>query len=131
LKIFGLIHSVDTVNLAREINRQAVKINKIQDILLEVKTSSEASKSGFKQEALADACAEIRKFKQVKIKGLMTIAPAMADINLTRPYFSKLRCLRDQLDRSWLLSMGMSDDFEVAIEEGADIIRLGRAIFEG
>ena len=131
LEIFDLIHSVDSVSLAQEINKQALKINKIQDILLEVKTSPEVRKFGFKPEVLAGVCKEIIKFENVKIKGLMTIAPLMEDVNETRPYFSKLRQLRDQLNPGGLLSMGMSSDFEVAIEEGADIIRLGRAIFEG
>ncbi|MDP2927389.1 MAG: YggS family pyridoxal phosphate-dependent enzyme [Candidatus Omnitrophota bacterium] len=130
LKIFDLIHSVDSVSLARQINKQAHKMNKIQDILLEVKTSQEVRKFGFKPELLAEVCEEIIKFDNVKIKGLMTIAPLVDNANETRPYFSKLRQLRDQLNPDWLLSMGMSDDFEVAIEEGANIIRLGRAIFE-
>lgn len=131
LKIFGLIHSVDSVGLACQINQQAFKINKIQDILLEVKTSPEATKTGFSEEALADACAEIIKLKQINIKGLMTIAPALDSADAARPYFSRLRQLRDKLNPAWLLSMGMSDDFEAAIEEGADILRLGRVIFEG
>jgi pyridoxal phosphate enzyme (YggS family) len=130
LKIFDLIHSVDSISLAQEINKQAYKINKIQDILLEVKTSPEVRKFGFKPEVLVEVCDEIIKFKNVKIKGLMTIAPEVDDSNEARPYFSKLRQLRDQLNPGWLLSMGMSNDFEVALEEGADIIRLGRVIFQ-
>ncbi|MFH1191565.1 MAG: YggS family pyridoxal phosphate-dependent enzyme [Candidatus Omnitrophota bacterium] len=129
LKIFDLIHSVDSVSLACQINQQAFKINKIQDILLEVKTSLEVRKFGLKPEALAQVCREIIKFSNVRIKGLMTIAPLVDNASEARPYFSRLRQLRDQLNPGWLLSMGMSDDFEVAIEEGADIIRLGRAIF--
>ena len=130
LVIFDLIHSVDSVNLAREINKQALKLNKIQDILLEVKTSPEVRKFGFKPEQLGAVCDEIAKFEHVRIKGLMTIAPLVDDAGEARPYFSKLRQLRDKFNPSWLLSMGMSNDFEVAIAEGADIIRLGRAIFE-
>ncbi|MBU4418471.1 MAG: YggS family pyridoxal phosphate-dependent enzyme, partial [Candidatus Omnitrophica bacterium] len=130
LGIFDLIHSVDSVSLAQEINKQAVKINKIQDILLEVKTSPEVRKFGFKPQALAEVCEEIMKFQNVKIKGLMTIAPFTDNAQEARPYFAKLKALRDKLNPSWLLSMGMSSDFEVAIEEGADIIRLGRVIFD-
>ena len=130
LKIFDLIHSVDSISLAQEINKHAFKINKIQNILLEVKTSPEASKFGFKPELLPEACAEIIKLENIKIQGLMTIAPAVDNANAARPYFSRLRQLRDQFNPGWLLSMGMSDDFEVAIEEGADILRLGRVIFE-
>jgi len=131
LQIFDLIHSVDSISLAQEISKQALKLNKIQDILLEVKTSPEVRKFGFKPELLLEACAEITKFKNVKIKGLMTIAPLLEQANEARPYFSKLRQLRDQLNPGWLLSMGMSSDFEAAIAEGADMIRLGRKIFEG
>ncbi|MDD5409764.1 MAG: YggS family pyridoxal phosphate-dependent enzyme [Candidatus Omnitrophica bacterium] len=129
LKIFGLIHSVDSVELAREINKYAVKINKIQDILLEVKTSPEDTKFGFKPEALLDAYKEILSLANLRVKGLMTIAPAVDKPEEARQYFSRLRDLRETLNPSWVLSMGMTDDFEVAIEEGADIIRLGRAIF--
>jgi hypothetical protein len=131
LKIFDLIHSVDSAQLAREIDKQALKINKVQDVLLEVKTSPEASKFGIKPEALEGVCEEILKLKNLKVKGLMTIAPWGEVPDKARPYFSKLRRLRDGLNPSWLLSMGMSDDFEVAIQEGADMIRLGRKIFEG
>jgi PLP dependent protein len=130
LTIFDLIHSIDSVSLAQEINRQAIKIDKVQDILLEVKTSPELRKFGFKPEVLEEACGQIAKLGNIKIKGLMTIAPLVDNANEARPYFSRLRQLRDKLNPAWLLSMGMSADFEVAIEEGADIIRLGRAIFE-
>ena len=131
VKIFDLIHSVDSLNLAQEINQQALKINKIQEVLLEVKTSEEVSKSGFSIDSLADAYQGIAKLGNLKIKGLMTIAALADNSEEARPYFSKLRQLRDKLNPDWLLSMGMSDDFEVAIEEGADIIRIGRKIFEG
>jgi len=129
LKIFDLIHSVDSLDLAQEINKQALKINKIQDVLLEVKTSGELTKFGFQLDALADAVGEITKLKNVNVKGLMTIAALADNSDESRPYFAKLRQLRDKLNPHWLLSMGMSDDFSVAIEEGADIIRIGRRIF--
>ncbi|MFH0917855.1 MAG: YggS family pyridoxal phosphate-dependent enzyme [Candidatus Omnitrophota bacterium] len=130
LEIFDLIHSVDSVSLAQEISKQALKMNKIQDILLEVKTSPEIRKFGFKPQVLAGVCEEIEKFPNVKIKGLMTIAPLADNPEEARPYFSKLKALRDKFNPDWLLSMGMSSDFTVAIEEGADILRLGRVIFE-
>lgn len=131
VKIFDLIHSVDSVSLAQEINKQALKINKVQNVLLEVKTSTEAAKSGFSVQDLAGAYAEIKKLDNIMVKGLMTMAPVVSDAEAARPYFSQLRQLGDRLNPDWLLSMGMSDDFEVAIEEGSDIIRLGRAVFEG
>jgi len=129
LKIFSLIHSVDSVKLAVEIDKQASRMNKTQDILLEVKTSFEETKYGLAPEALASAVEEILKLGSLKIKGLMTIAPVSGGQIEARRCFSLLRRLRDEIDPSWLLSMGMSDDFETAIEEGADIIRLGRIIF--
>ncbi|MBU0547488.1 MAG: YggS family pyridoxal phosphate-dependent enzyme [Candidatus Omnitrophica bacterium] len=129
LKIFSLIHSVDSIALAQEINKQAAKINKIQDILIEVKTSSEVTKFGLRPGVFLDASKEILSLDNLRVKGLMTIAPAVDNAEEARQYFAKLKALRDTLNPSWLLSMGMTDDFEVAIEEGADIIRLGRAIF--
>ncbi|MDD5477126.1 MAG: YggS family pyridoxal phosphate-dependent enzyme [Candidatus Omnitrophica bacterium] len=131
LKIFDFIHSVDSVSLAQAIDKQAARMNKIQEVFLEAKTSPEATKFGFSPEALSDACSEITELKNIRIKGLMTIAAVVGDTQEARPYFARLRQLRDKLNPAWLLSMGMSDDFEVAIEEGANIIRLGRAIFEG
>jgi len=129
LKMFSLIHSVDSIELAREINKQAAKINKIQDILLEVKTSPEVTKFGFDPDALPEAAKEILSLVNLRVKGLMTIAPVVDKPEEARQYFAELKALRDTLNPSWLLSMGMTDDFEAAIEEGADIIRLGRAIF--
>ncbi len=131
VKIFSLIHSVDSVTLVKEIDKQAAKINKVQDILLEVKTSPEPSKFGINPEILDDVVAEIKGLKNIKIKGLMTIAPLVDNVDEARPYFAKFRELRDKLNPSWLLSMGMSDDFQIAIEEGANIVRIGRVIFEG
>ncbi|MFA6357677.1 MAG: YggS family pyridoxal phosphate-dependent enzyme [Candidatus Omnitrophota bacterium] len=131
IKIFDLIHSVDSLGLAEEINKQAIKINKVQDILLEVKTSNEVSKFGIASDKVSEVSVEICKLSNVNLKGLMTIAPFSNNANEARPYFAQLKQLRDALNSGWFLSMGMSLDFEVAIEEGADIIRLGRAILEG
>ena len=78
---------------------------------------------------LLDASKEIMSLNNLRIKGLMTIAPVVNSAEEARQYFSQLKQLRDRLNPSWILSMGMTDDFEVAIEEGANIIRLGRAIF--
>ncbi|MDP2905676.1 MAG: YggS family pyridoxal phosphate-dependent enzyme [Candidatus Omnitrophota bacterium] len=143
VKIFDLIQSVDSLRLAQEIDRQAALINKVQDILLEIKTSPEESKSGIKLEQAQQVIADIAGLKNVNIRGLMTIAPAADDPESARPYFRQLRELRDRINVFFtshvlrptsygglqILSMGMSDDFEVAIEEGATMVRLGRAIF--
>ncbi|MDD5692493.1 MAG: YggS family pyridoxal phosphate-dependent enzyme [Candidatus Omnitrophica bacterium] len=131
VKIFDLIHSVDSIDLTQEINKQAAKINKVQDVLLEVKTSPENTKFGFSPEVVSNARRQMFQFSNIKVRGLMTIASLGDNPQASRPYFAQLRKLRDELNPEWTLSMGMSDDFEVAIEEGADIIRIGRAIFMG
>jgi len=131
VKIFDLIHSVDSVDLAKEINKHSFKNNKFQDILIEVKTSPEKTKWGIDPAEVEEISSEIDKLKNVVVKGLMTIAPLSEKAEQAREYFSLIRNLRDQINPRWLLSMGMSDDFEIAIEEGADIIRIGRAVFNG
>jgi pyridoxal phosphate enzyme (YggS family) len=137
VKIFDLIQSVDSLHLAEEIDKQAAKINKIQDILIEVKTSPEATKFGLQLEVVIEVIKGITKLKNLNIKGLMTIAPIVDNPEKARPYFRLLRELGDKINESRItnhesriLSMGMTDDFEVAIEEGANMVRLGRAIFD-
>ncbi|MDD5246056.1 MAG: YggS family pyridoxal phosphate-dependent enzyme [Candidatus Omnitrophica bacterium] len=137
VEIFDLIHSVDSLRLAGEIGRQAARINKVQDILIEVKTSAEAAKFGFPPEEAVLAAREISKVKNLRLLGLMTIAPFVEDPQQARPYFRQLRELLDQINAERIspnavreLSMGMTNDFEAAIAEGATILRIGRAIFE-
>ncbi len=138
VKIFDLIHSVDSLHLAEEINKQAAKINKVQEVLIEIKTSSEATKFGFLPEEAVKTTEAISHFKNINIKGLMTIASVVGNPEQARPCFKLLRELRDNIDKlitrnsePITLSMGMTDDFEIAIEEGANTLRIGRAIFEG
>jgi pyridoxal phosphate enzyme (YggS family) len=137
VRIFDLIQSVDSVRLAEEIDKQADKINKIQDILIEIKTSPEESKFGLKADEAIEVMPELIKFRNINIKGLMTIAPIVDNPEKSRPYFRILRELRDRINSLnakrytlYALSMGMTDDFEIAIEEGSNMVRLGRAIFE-
>jgi hypothetical protein len=130
VKIFDLIHSVDSVHLAQEIDRQAGKLGKIQDILIQVNTSGEESKFGIAPEAVTDLLKAIIIYSNIKVKGFMTIAPEVEDPEAVRPYFRALRELRDKIDSLWFLSMGMTNDFEVAVEEGATMVRIGRAIFQ-
>ncbi|MCX5705925.1 MAG: YggS family pyridoxal phosphate-dependent enzyme [Candidatus Omnitrophica bacterium] len=136
LNLFDLIHSVDSEELAQEIDKQAAKINKVQDILIQVNTSGEESKFGLRPAALNETFLVIKALKNVRIVGLMTIAPLVDDPEKVRLYFRRLKELRDKVINLRLttydlrLSMGMSDDFEVAIEEGADIVRIGRAIYD-
>ncbi len=136
VKMFDLIHSVDSLKLAQEINKQAAKINKVQQVLIEVNVSAEKSKFGVSPDEVLDLIKQISVLKNISIKGLMTVAPLVDNPEKVRPYFRILRELQDKINslstidhRLSTLSMGMTDDFEVAIEEGADIIRLGRAIF--
>ena len=135
VKIFDMIQSVDSVHLAEAINKEALKLNKLQDILIEVKTSPEAAKFGLRPEEAAEAIKEITKLKNLNLKGLMTIAPMAGNPEKAHPYFKILRKLSDAINQLTnnqltILSMGMTDDFEAAIEEGSNMVRLGRAIFE-
>jgi pyridoxal phosphate enzyme (YggS family) len=125
VRIFDFIHSVDSLKLAQEIDKQAAKIQKVQDILIEVKTSPEATKYGINSSELPGLIDAVAQLKHVRLLGLMTMAPAGENPEQARPYFRTLR----NTGRS-VLSMGMSDDFEIAIEEGATIVRIGRALFE-
>ena len=137
VRLFDLIQSVDSSRLAEAISKEAGKINKHQDILLEVKTSPEESKFGLKPEDTLAVFQKISQLPHLNIKGLMTIAPLADNPKTSRPYFRTLRELSNKIewrpetaDHRPILSMGMSDDFAVAIEEGSNMIRLGRAIFE-
>jgi pyridoxal phosphate enzyme (YggS family) len=125
VELFDIIHSVDSVRLAEILNR---RVEKILPVLLEVNVSREATKGGFSAGETEAAVKEIRQLPNLKVLGLMTVAPFVADPEEVRPVFRKLRELRDSLGLEHL-SMGMTDDFEVAIEEGATMLRIGRAIF--
>jgi pyridoxal phosphate enzyme (YggS family) len=126
---FDLIHSVDSVSLAETIDKEAAKIAKVQDVLLEVNVAAEASKYGFKADDLVGALERIKSLGHVRVRGLMTIAPAADDPQEPRAYFKRLRLLSETCFKSPVLSMGMTDDFEVAVEEGATMVRIGRGIF--
>lgn len=132
---YVLVHSVDSLKLARRLDRFAAEAGRRLPILLEVNVSGEASKYGFRPEEAATAVEAMRGFAHLQLQGLMTMAPIVPDPEEARPVFVALRELRERLaarfpDLDWQhLSMGMSDDFEVAVEEGATIVRIGRAIF--
>jgi len=125
LALFDLIQSVDRLDLARELDRRA---SKPVDVLLEVNIGAEPSKGGFAPADLKLALEAIAQFPRLRVRGLMTIPPAVSDPEQARPSFRLLRELRDQMGLTEL-SMGMSADFEVAIEEGATMVRVGTAIF--
>jgi len=136
VRLFDLIHSVDSIKLARELDKRAARINKVQNILVQVNISQEASKSGVTVEAIEPLIREISGMSNIRIQGLMTMPLFFNEPDKARPYFSALRNLRDELNSANVsdtglpeLSMGMTGDFEVAIEEGATLVRIGTAIF--
>ncbi len=128
LENFDIVQSVDSVELAEAIDLRAQRRVEPIPILLQVNVSGEASKSGFSVSELESSYLKIWGLPQIQIRGLMTIAPLVSNPEEVRPVFHKLRELKDNLHLHHL-SMGMTDDFEVAIEEGATMIRVGRAIF--
>ena len=136
VRLFDLIHSVDSLKLARELDKQSRKINKIQEILIQVNISEEASKSGVNVKDTLSLLKDISRLENLSVKGLMTMPPYFNAPEKVRPYFTALRGLRDRLEKQSLLnvsldelSMGMTGDFEVAIQEGATLVRIGTAIF--
>jgi hypothetical protein len=138
LPLVHLIHSVDSLRLLGALNDEAVKLQKSIPILLEVNASRETSKQGFAPEEISLIAAEVRNLQRIRILGLMTMAAYTDDPENARSTFASLRQLRDQLKPFFPsphdlvhLSMGMSNDFEIAIEEGATLLRLGTVLFEG
>lgn len=134
LQLFRVIHSVDSVSLAQEINKWAEKFSLRVPILLEVNVSGEASKFGFSPERLLSELQTINGLPRLEIIGLMTMAPWTQDPEKVRPVFRKLRELKEECEQRLgaplpELSMGMTNDFEVAVEEGATMVRIGTAIF--
>jgi pyridoxal phosphate enzyme (YggS family) len=130
-----LIHSVDSLKLLNAIDRKAAELGVVQPVLLEVNVSGEGSKHGFAVPDMTDALVEASRFENVEVRGLMTMAP-YARPEEVRWVFRELRELRDSLREMPLngvelheLSMGMTNDYRVAVEEGATIVRVGRAIF--
>jgi pyridoxal phosphate enzyme (YggS family) len=133
VRLFDLIHSVDSVTVARELDKRAAAAGKIVDCLIEVNLSQEASKFGISKERTPELAHAFKELKNISLQGLMTMPPYADDPEAARPHFIALRELREEIAGSGIplpeLSMGMSTDFEVAIEEGATIVRVGRAIF--
>jgi len=126
-----MIQSVDSIKLAEEINKRANLKNKVMNVLAEINIGGEASKSGISPEGCSDFINIIKDFKNIKVCGLMTIPPyeASLDKQEIRKYFDKTRMIYESLDGLDALSMGMSEDFEVAVECGAGIVRIGTRIF--
>jgi pyridoxal phosphate enzyme (YggS family) len=133
VRLFDLIHSVDSIKVARELDKRAAAAGTVMDCLIEVNLAQEESKTGIALEKTRELAREMRDLPNISLQGLMTMPPYFDDPELARPYFVSLRKLKGEIEQDGIplaeLSMGMSVDFEVAIEEGATMVRIGRAIF--
>ncbi len=136
VRIFDLIHSVDSERLAIELDKQAQRNSKVQNILVQVNLSGESTKSGISEDRALTLVQNISNLSHIRIKGLMTMPPYFNQPERVRPFFVALRQLKDHIQKAHIprvemteLSMGMTGDFEVAIEEGASLVRIGTAIF--
>jgi pyridoxal phosphate enzyme (YggS family) len=136
VRLFDMIHSVDRIELARELDRRAKAVGNVMKILIEVNISGEGTKSGVPYKDAMQLITDVASLDNLSVQGLMTMPPWFDDPEDARPYFVALRELRDRvidenLNRIEMreLSMGMSGDYEVAVEEGATIVRVGRTIF--
>jgi pyridoxal phosphate enzyme (YggS family) len=136
VRLFDLIHSVDSLNLAQELNRQAQDQGKVLPVLLQVNLSGETQKFGAQEREIFQVAEKLSGMEGLLVKGLMTMPPYFEDPEASRPYYVELRKLSERLAQQKLarilieeLSMGMSNDFEVAVEEGATLVRVGTAIF--
>jgi len=129
ISLFPVIHSVDSLELLKEIDKRAKEVSMVPRVLIEVNVSGEMSKKGIRPEQTKDIVCESAKLDNIHIEGLMTMAPYLKDNEATRPYFKMLYNISKEYDLKHL-SMGMSNDFEIAIEEGATMLRIGSLLFQ-
>lgn len=129
VRMFTLIHSVDSLRLAQYIDKEARKLGKVQEVLIEVNVSGEKAKFGISPDGLGKMLESIKDLSNIKVKGLMTVTPLTDNPQNSKPHFKSLKELRDRYSLKEL-SMGMTQDYEVAVEEGATMVRIGRAIFK-
>jgi len=133
VQLFDLIHSVDSVSLADELNRHAGNMGKIQRILVQVKLADEPTKHGADEDEIMTLLDSITKLDNIALEGLMTMPPFFDDPEEARPYFKRLRDIADKAIKKGYplkeLSMGMSNDYKVAVEEGSTMVRIGSSIF--
>ena len=134
VQLFQMIQGVDSLSLAQEINKRAAEAAKTMPVLLEVNLAGEASKFGYQPQALLAELNRINALPRIEVQGLMTVPPWTPDAEISRPLFQRLRGLKQECEQVLgaplpHLSMGMSGDFDVAIEEGATIVRIGTALF--
>jgi pyridoxal phosphate enzyme (YggS family) len=136
VELFDAVHSVDGLKLAEKLDQAAADVGKCLPVFLEVNLGGEASKAGVPADQVLPLCEAVSRLAHLNLVGLMTVPPFLADLEAVRPYFRRLRQLRDEAVRAGAasnrlreLSMGMSHDFAVAIEEGATVVRVGTALF--
>lgn len=134
-RLFDLVHSIDSVRVAEVLSGELAKRGREQDVLLQVNYADESSKFGLEPDAAVNEARRIAALPGLRVRGLMTVAPYVPDPEIVRPVFRGMRELSErvrdalQCGNGWHLSMGMTDDYPVAIEEGSTIVRIGRAIF--
>jgi hypothetical protein len=133
VQLFDMIHSLDSIHLAEELNRRATQANRVIQVLIEVNLAKEATKFGTDEEKLFTLARRAKELDHLSLEGLMTMPPYFDSPEESRPYFVELRKWKERMEREGIpikeLSMGMSNDFEIAIEEGATLVRVGTAIF--
>jgi hypothetical protein len=133
IRLFEMIHSLDSFPLAEELNRRAEQVGQVAKVMIEVNISGEATKFGTDEEKVFSIARGILNLRHLSLEGLMTMPPYFDSPEMSRPYYIKLRELKEKMIREGIplkeLSMGMSNDFEIAIEEGAIYVRVGTAIF--
>ena len=139
VQLFDLIQSADSLKVIKEIDKQSAKLNKITDILMEVNISGEKQKYGFSSEDVIPLIKEVSHYKYIRVLGLMTMAPFVEDKNIIRACFCGLKNLFEEVKQECgnmanvemkYLSMGMTADYEIALEEGSNMIRIGRAMYK-
>lgn len=136
VKIFDLIHSVDSLRLAQSLDKAAAEIGKVQQVLVQVNLAHEATKSGIYEDELMELLLQVDEMKNLQLMGLMCIAPNYENVEDCRPLFAKMRKIFDKVEEiSWqtanikYLSMGMTHDYTIAVEEGSNMVRVGTGIF--
>lgn len=134
VELFEMIHSVDSLKIATELEKWADRASKRVPILLEINVAGESSKFGMRPEALLETAKQVAVSRRLELQGLMCVPPFLKEVENARPFFRKLRDLRTEVEQALgvslpHLSMGMSHDFEIAVEEGATIVRVGTSIF--
>jgi hypothetical protein len=133
VRLFDMIHSLDSIPLIEELNRRAKQVDRIMKVLIEVNLSGEATKFGTDEEKISNLAKRILAVDHLSLEGLMTMPPYFDSPEMSRPYYIRLRELKEKMAKEGIpmkeLSMGMSSDFEIAIEEGATYVRVGTAIF--